>query len=163
MNRVKNERILKVQRNNIIFLAVGIVLVIGAFILIILGGNKSVNDKDNGKVFKSRFVDVVAYVSAQQENTDNTKFTVSLDKDEDIDVTNFRVYYKNKAGTELSGWIAWTVNDGDTFQIYWDEDGSHVITKVTYTAWNTPVTVLRDELPDYFKIGSEDIRVFKVK
>jgi hypothetical protein len=43
----------------------------------------------------------------------------------------------------------------------------HVITEISYTidVDGTPekVDVLREDLPDFFKIGSEDLRVYKIK
>jgi hypothetical protein len=87
--------------------------------------------------------------------------------DSSYDVSDFTVTYKDKEGNDATGGIAWIVSDWKTFQIYGDNVASHVITEISYTidvdGETETVDVLRDDLPDFFKIGSEDLRVYKIK
>ena len=126
----------------------------------------TVNTKPQTRTFTKTFATVVAKIVKQEQNTDNTKYTVEL-SDSSYDVSDFTVYYTDKDGKTASGGIAWIVSDGKTFQIYGDNVASHVITEISYTidVDGTPesVDVLRDNLPDFFKIGSEDLRVYKIK
>ena len=126
----------------------------------------SVNTKPQTRTFAKTFATVVAKIVKQEQNTDNTKYTVEL-SDSSYDVSDFTVTYKDKDGNDATGGIAWIVSDWKTFQIYGDNVASHVITEISYTidvdGETETVDVLRDDLPDFFKIGSEDLRVYKIK
>ena len=127
---------------------------------------ESVNTKPQSRVFSKTYATVIASIVKQEQNSDNTKFTIGID-DNSYEITDFVVYYKDKAGATKTGGVAWVVADGKTFQIYWDTESSHVIERITYTIDNDgeteQVDVNRDTLPDFFKVWSEDLRVYKVK
>jgi hypothetical protein len=55
--------------------------------------NLTVNKKlQSGKEFVKSFYPAVAKISKQEDLNGTTRYTISLDKDDDIDVKNFRVY-----------------------------------------------------------------------
>jgi hypothetical protein len=65
----------------------------------------SVNTKPQTRTFAKTFATVVAKIVKQEQNTDNTKYTVEL-SDSSYDVSDFTVTYKDKEGNDATGGIA---------------------------------------------------------
>jgi hypothetical protein len=65
----------------------------------------TVNTKSQTRTFAKTFATVVAKIVKQEQNTDNTKYTVEL-SDSSYDVSDFTVYYTDKDGNPASGGVA---------------------------------------------------------
>jgi hypothetical protein len=61
----------------------------------------TVNTKPQTRTFTKTFATVVAKIVKQEQNTDNTKYTVEL-SDSSYDVSDFVVTYKDKDGKDAT-------------------------------------------------------------
>ncbi|MBR4634552.1 hypothetical protein IKO50_06520 [bacterium] len=66
---------------------------------------ESVNTKPQSRVFSKTYATVIASIVKQEQNSDNTKFTIGID-DNSYEITDFVVYYKDKAGATKTGGVA---------------------------------------------------------
>jgi len=91
--------------------------------------NLKVNSKDqSSKQFVKAYYPAVVKVSRQENLDGTTRYTVSVDKDSDVDVRDFTVYY---SGTSYNGLVG-DFSDGDKFSITKTKDVVSMITGVTY-------------------------------
>jgi len=98
--------------------------------------NLKVNGKSVAKTFSKKYVDAAVEIVKQKESNGSTVFTLAVDKDSDVDVANFTVYYKNKAWTATNKSINKTFEDGDTLSVNGEADYKAEITKVAYEYTN---------------------------
>ena len=89
-----------------------------------------VNNKlQGGKEFSKSFYPAVVTVTRQENLDGTTRYTLSVDKDSDVDVRAFTVY---ASGDTITGGIAGEFSDGDRFSIAGTKDVVSLIDKVTY-------------------------------
>jgi hypothetical protein len=90
-----------------------------------------------------------------------TKFTVEVDADSDVTVSDF-MYGTGKNSATLT-WIAGNINDGDTFEVKWIRDEVQLIESVTYKINWTALTaqINKDDFNDFFKVGDTYAKVFQ--
>jgi hypothetical protein len=88
-----------------------------------------------------------------------TKFTVEVDADSDVTVSDF-MYWTGK--TPNLTWIAGTFNDGDTFEVKWIRDEVQLIESIKYSIDNKAVAdITKDDFNDFFKVGDTYAKVFQ--
>ena len=134
---------------------------------------------DSAKTFSKYFVPALVTVTAQENKGDYTKFTVEVDEaDDDITVKNLYFYVNswsntceaNAAGTWLAvagncKEVASLVNveDGETLEANTIKETTQSITAIKYTVWTGDIVIAKKQYEDFFKVGSETLRVFSNK
>ena len=131
------------------------------------------------KTFSKYFVPALVTVSAQENKGDYTKFTVEVDEaDDDITVSALKFYVNswstcssNAAGTGLAAAgnckevakITTSVEDGDSLEADNIKETTQSITAIEYMVWSDKIVISKDKYEDFFKVGSETLRVFSNK
>ena len=112
-----------------------------------------VNNKSQGKEFEKAFYPAVVKVSKMEDLNGTTRYTLSVDKESDVDVRDFKVF--NATSGELGGYNG-EFSDGDKFSIAGLDKVVTLIDKVTYkySDPNGSAVVLT---PASCKLGSTDI------
>ena len=123
----------------------------------------SVNGKAQSRKFSKRFEKALVYIKKQVNNGDETTFTLGVDADNDITVSNVALIY--------SGGTAWTINefsDGEEVSALNKTESAQYITDISYDwvdgdglTWS--VSISKSVYQDYFKVWSEYAKVWKAK
>ena len=137
----------------------------------------AINDNYNGfplETFRNRFESALLYIDEQEDMDDYTKYTLWIDKSDNCEVSNLRLYtwydsdYEECVG-ELSIYDLDDdeLEDGNTFKIdNWNSD--QMIKCINYnivywnvnSGWNRNVTINSTDYPDYFKTNGVSRKVF---
>ena len=134
----------------------------------------------SAKTFSKKFVDAIVNVTAQENKGDYTKFTVEVDEaDDDITVKNLKFYVNS--GSNVCTWTSASdatpdvakctsvaelsnVEDGETLEANNLEKTTQSITAISYEVVNGDnVVIYKKDYEDFFKVGSETLRVFSNK
>ena len=120
-----------------------------------------VNDKDQSSNFSKRFEEAIVRIVKQEDMWGTTKFTVEVDADSDVTVSDFM--YGTGKNTATLTWIAGNINDGDTFEVKWIRDEVQLIESVTYKInWKAlTAQINKDDFNDFFKVGDTYAKVFQ--
>ena len=120
-----------------------------------------VNNKSQSSSFSKRFEDVVVRLVKQQDVGSVTKFTVEVDGDDDITVSDLKI---GTGATPNIDALKWAFNDGDTFEVAGNKDAAQMIESINYKtskSGTSGVTILKSEFNDFFKIGDTYARILK--
>ena len=120
-----------------------------------------VNDKLQSSNFSKRFEEVVVRLIKQEDVGSVTKFTVEVDGDDDLTVSDLKVG-TGKTTADIHA-LDGTFNDGDTFEIAGNKDAAQMIEILEYkigssTTWTV---IKKAEFNDFFKIGDTYARILK--
>lgn len=121
---------------------------------------KSVNDKDQNRVFNKKFVNALVKI-ARQENVGKaeTKYTFSVEKfDGSEQVTDLKLY----VGADEKSSLA-TVTDGDILEVANDPASVKYIDKITYKVGGADETIEKAGFRDYFRVGDTFAKIFKAE
>ena len=125
----------------------------------------SINGKSQTRTFSKRFEEAIVYVTSQDNSAgDETKYVLGVETaDSDITVSNVKFYASGAVVASRSS----DVTDGDdNLRAAWG-DAAKYIDKIEYDVTNEDgtytVEILKSEYEDFFKVGSEYIKVFKAK
>ncbi len=116
-----------------------------------------VNGTNATKTFNKRVADALVTVTKQENLWDTTKFTFGVEKYDDT-VNADSLVLSWSARVRNIGDVA----DGDTFEA---ENGTtaEFIISIQYDDWTTNHNIDKTTYKDYFKVGSEYLKVFKAK
>ncbi len=122
-----------------------------------------VNTKTLNKEFLTRFEEALVRIVKQEDLWGATKFTVEVDADSDVTVSNL-MYGTWSTPSETA--IAGDFNDGATFEVKWIKDEIQFIESLKYSvdtgAGATPVAnITKEQFNDFFKIGGTYVKVFQ--
>ena len=118
-----------------------------------------VNTKPQSTDFSKRFEEVVVRLVKQEDVGSVTKFTVEIDGDDDLTVSDLMIGTGDTPN--LTG-LAGTFNDGDTFEIAGDKDAAQMINSLIYKVGGSNIDVIKkSEYNDFFKIGNTYARILK--
>ena len=120
-----------------------------------------VNGKSQSANFSKRFEEVVVKLVKQEDVGSVTKFTVEIDGDDDLTVSDLKIGTGGKDSAFSA--IAWTFNDGDTFEVAGNKDAAQMIDYLEYKISNATnaTEILKSEYNDFFKIGNTYARILK--
>lgn len=121
---------------------------------------KSVNDKDQNRVFNKKFVNALVKI-ARQENVGKaeTRYTFSVEKfDGSEQVTDLKLY----VGADEKSSLA-TVTDGDILEVANDPASVKYIDKITYKVGGAEETIEKAGFRDYFRVGDTFAKIFKAE
>ena len=124
---------------------------------------KTVNGKNQNRVFNKKFVNALVKI-ARQENVGKaeTKYTFSVEKfDGSEQITDLKLY----VGAGEKGSLA-TVTDGDILEIANDASSVKYIDKVEYKVDGNMVSIEKagaTSFRDYFRVGDTFAKIFKAE
>ena len=123
----------------------------------------SVNGKTQSRTFSKRFEKAVVKIKSQENKWDSTTFTLGVDADNDITVSNVVLTY--------AGGTAWTTNefsDWEQVSALNNANTAQWITNISYdwidgdsNTWT--VSISKSVYEDFFKVGDDYAKVFKAK
>ena len=123
----------------------------------------SVNGKTQSRTFSKRFEKAVVKIKSQENKWDSTTFTLGVEADNDITVSNVVLTY--------AGGTAWTTNefsDWEQVSALNNANTAQWITNISYN-WidgdsNTwTVSISKSVYEDFFKVGDDYAKVSKAK
>ena len=120
-----------------------------------------VNNKSQSSSFSKRFEDVVVRLVKQQDVGSVTKFTVEVDGDDDITVSDLMI--GTGADPKIDA-LKGAFNDWDTFEVAGNKDAAQMIESINYKtskSGTSGITILKSEFNDFFKIGDTYARILK--
>ena len=123
----------------------------------------SVNGKTQSRKFSKRFEKALVYIKKQENKWDETTFTLWVDADNDITVSNVSLTYSG-----YSFWTSEEFSDGEEVSTTNKSDSAQYITDISYDwidgdglTWS--VSISKSTYNDYFKVWSDYAKVFKAK
>ena len=122
-----------------------------------------INGKKQSANFSKRFEDVIVRIVKQEDVGSVTKFTVEVDGDDDITVSDLLIGTGAGAVANIPA-INWEFNDGDTFEVAGNDKAAQMIESIRYTtsdSTNPTVDILKSQYNDFFKIGDTYARILK--
>lgn len=126
----------------------------------------SVNDKVQTKVFKKEFVSALVTVKSQENKGDETKYTLAVEtSDADVTVSDIKLQTSENDDDEIVASKEGTFVDGDTISALNLKDAAKYIKKIQYKIGTAvqPQKILKSEYSDFFKVGTDNLKVFKVR